>query len=1230
MDIDFDGVPSDPLYYEHIQPGYLHHVGKFKKFTRLKNRRKYDNIYGEYVLKHGDLAEGQFGLTIPNRDAYYKGLSKFCRAQTLDYDHDAFAFAEACVYKHFYQYCKDSKIISVEDAVKRLELSTSCGPPHSTLYKTKREIPFDDFVRMGKEAVEHLQEDDFYFLTGTSMKEEVRDIERINLNKIRLFNPQSADACVATNVYCGDFNDKFTDCCLKTMSCVGISPFNGGWHQLYCRMNDTTKPNKGGYDYANWDATTMTRLMFMNCRFRFLCYREEDRTYHTWVAICNAYKSIIFSIVVLPDGSLEYKPGGNPSGVANTVVDNTLMNAFVVFYNWYRLAPEVDRTYERCLEELFAILYGDDNSDEVSNYAYKFYNPLNLISSCATLGLVLEPDSMLPLTIDQLTFLKSDFRHFINGICIYHVDPTKSFESLKWSENPDDPIYALVRACGMRIVTWSDEKARSYIDAYIQMIINKFDKNYIGNKDWNSAKCGYHSDQYLMKLYTGFESNFPKAYACVLAYIKNWCECKEQKDIHTSGVKIDEEGNIDTDFNLKDFLQVVMVAQSKSRRRQPTLDYMSVEHTGCKKNCRKCRRAKKTGILEFVMEMQSAKVCFPSCCVDDKSSAGLLRTHILFNSRMEEIISVQMVLQAKTKRKGKEKVVVTEKVVPLPQRPKRIRVVEKVVVKTNPRQARGYDNAMLPLHRGGFQRRDKLGLAVTKPIKKKGRRINAFTKYMSAMVDPERFGVGLRLPDEFTGETAAFMSKINLIIPLYSNGPGPGGGYDFNGASNFPGGGFSILCTPTFETPFRFMKEFNNLAGEQYEVVVDKQTDRAGFFDLDGAMATEAELNKELVLEAGPGGARGSPSNIVGMLNLGNPDPAVTVPMFLNQCADTTYFYGMSLNLNSATVVISGNTDVATSTDPTGVLVFQAVNTTGVVSTANASFIVLSTGIRIGQFTVAMPIGGGSGIPLDCRGDAMIGFRAYVGANALGIQSINFSSLAIKILYSNPEPQLNYIPKQIPGFQQAATLYNRFRVNSMSLLTSYLGSDLQNGGMIGAKLCSGGTPAIQEQNTNTTGFSWTLTGLTDTSESYGVAPIKDGAYTYWLPKDERDLHLNDRSWDGFRSAQIVHIGAVAPTVGTTAVYPSNVIRCRFIVCYECTTATTIVPVMNTPCNPKLLEQLKKAIDNKDIPTSTANDLHEEIRKWIGLPFDIVQDNLPKVTSIMDKAGPLIKMLGFML
>jgi len=498
------------LYYKYIDQFHLTAVGSIDKAPRMKNRRFKDMYFSNYLQDKQISIDEEWGLTKPNTNAFYKNLAKYQKHSPIDYDTNAKDFAIMCMHHQFHGYLKNSGLESCEDSVARLDLSKSPSFPLNEEYPTKGDlIKHLDLVQMCKEQFKtRLLNPGAVWITGTALKEEVRPMVKLILDKIRLFAPSSADFTVLTSMLCGKFNDNFTACHTVTASAVGINPFYRGWHRLRSKLSKFNNCFEG--DYSDFDSSLSSMLLFEVLKFRLFCFPKEELTEDNVLRMYTLYSNLVYSHMLLCDGTIVRKHQGNPSGSANTVVDNTLINYISLAYCWFRLAPDGRRTYNDFNSNVVCTLYGDDNTASVSDAASLFFTPLAIQKCMRELGLFIEFESDDFVSLNEVSFLRSDFHTEMYGTYIYHLDVGKMQTTMLYSEYPTDPVMSLRRACGIRNVTWSDLNSRKFFADYIDWLIAKFDRIMLNDIEWVAAKSGYLTDFELAALYLGLESKRQK------------------------------------------------------------------------------------------------------------------------------------------------------------------------------------------------------------------------------------------------------------------------------------------------------------------------------------------------------------------------------------------------------------------------------------------------------------------------------------------------------------------------------------------------------------------------------------------------------------------------------------------------------------------------------------------------------------------------------------------------
>jgi len=497
-----DEVELSALADEYVDEQFFNIIARWPKTTWLANRRRYDQIYSAFCLKHKlPLADVDWGLPIPNLPAAYQSLAKYGKGQPV-VDDEIAMLAKEFMYREFFPYMQNSQVFSTDESILELDLSTSPGFPWNLLFKTKRDffnwegskgICEDAFKKLGLPS-------GWWWIWTNALKEEIRPMAKILENKIRTFTASPVDLTVAGNQLCLDMNQKFYESHLKTASTVGLDPFHGGWDLAYRKVKK--HPNGYELDENAYDSSLFIMLFQMIFCFRVDCLADRGFKQH----MHTLYQNIVWSIVVTADGLILQKKTGNPSGSINTIVDNTLILYWLLAYAWIKLAPVAFRTYESFNEHVSLLLTGDDNTWTVSDEANVWFNGRSVSQVLSSLGITTTSPCYDARPVEELTYLSRSFNTFIEAYgekkCVPVLDKSKFVASLRFSEKPVDPVYALVRACGFYQVSWADAEMRKHMVDYIDWLIKEYDDVLYENADWRAAKAGYHPYSTMLSLYT--------------------------------------------------------------------------------------------------------------------------------------------------------------------------------------------------------------------------------------------------------------------------------------------------------------------------------------------------------------------------------------------------------------------------------------------------------------------------------------------------------------------------------------------------------------------------------------------------------------------------------------------------------------------------------------------------------------------------------------------------------
>ncbi len=491
---------------KYIKDEYFEFVGSCKRMPRYKNKRGVDPQVKLFLDENKISIPPTWNLPVPNQDAAYKSLAKYGKGNPLMSPDTITKLNLAWVWmtRQFYPYMKDSSVLSVDEALSRLDMSTSSGCPFNELYTTKGELFEQD-----PEIVEWLEKDwdrlatdpKWTTIFSSSLKEELRTAEKISENSIRTFAAGAVDATVHGSRLFVDMNEKLYDSHLQSSSTVGMSPLKGNWDKLYRKLNVF----KHGYalDESQYDSSLRAFLLWGCAKFRFQCLRESDQTPENLIRIKTYYRNLVNTLMLTPEGILLLKKLGNPSGSVNTVSDNTLILYWLLAFAWICSAPENYCTYSLFEEHTSKALLGDDNTWTVSDVAHVFYNGPSVIEIWKLVGITTTTDSLVSRPADELDFL-SAHTVFLGGIAVPLYDRNKLMQSLFYAPQLHiTPETTLQRVTNLLQIGWTDLPFRKFCNAIIDWLLRKYDATLKDDKRWIIAKAGIKTDDEYYSLFTG-------------------------------------------------------------------------------------------------------------------------------------------------------------------------------------------------------------------------------------------------------------------------------------------------------------------------------------------------------------------------------------------------------------------------------------------------------------------------------------------------------------------------------------------------------------------------------------------------------------------------------------------------------------------------------------------------------------------------------------------------------
>jgi len=429
-------------------------------------------------------------------------------------DEGAWELAGDWTLRHFYPFMGGSSVLSQEATISELDMVTSCGYPWNLKYKNKGEFLADakasavigDFwaILAGENV------DNIVPIWTVSQKVEMRDIEKLRLNKIRTFTACPIELSVATNRLCLDMNNRFYASNNKTWSFVGCSTFLQGWDRLYNRL--CIHPNAFELDESEFDSSLFGRAMYGQREIRWELLAAEYKTVENARALAGVYDCIVHSVCVLENGELFQKHTGNPSGSSNTIVDNTMILFRLFAYAWIIACHDRKEKpdYDIFMANVEAALNGDDNTFTVSDQYVSFFNPTVIGEIWTSIGVTTKTPCSTSRLLSEVSFLSHSFDFDEDlGIWMPVPETEKVLASLCFNSKVDDVRWHYLRACALRLTSYGNRECRSVISGYIEYLNAQYGDHMYGECngiDIKHIRGLWRSDAAIESLYLGQES----------------------------------------------------------------------------------------------------------------------------------------------------------------------------------------------------------------------------------------------------------------------------------------------------------------------------------------------------------------------------------------------------------------------------------------------------------------------------------------------------------------------------------------------------------------------------------------------------------------------------------------------------------------------------------------------------------------------------------------------------
>lgn len=280
---------------------------------------------------------------------------------------------------------------STNESIDQLDKTTSPGYPLTAIGLLKQSDALE-YASLGLH--EYARVFSSPSVVANSVKDELRDEERVKAEKTRTFMAANISSKVEGNYLFGAQNEAFyaLGSTLDYPHTVGFSEFKGGWDRLVRKFDGKLCLS---FDEAGYDASLTPLLMSIVGHIRAGYQHSSVLAAET----IKYYTSMIYGLVKINStGHIFQKYGGNPSGSVNTIVDNTLALYVAIVFTYLKLTPISYHSEELFDQHITLALCGDDNVWGFSEEIRPYFSVESIQASLSVLSITatLESDPFVP------------------------------------------------------------------------------------------------------------------------------------------------------------------------------------------------------------------------------------------------------------------------------------------------------------------------------------------------------------------------------------------------------------------------------------------------------------------------------------------------------------------------------------------------------------------------------------------------------------------------------------------------------------------------------------------------------------------------------------------------------------------------------------------------------------------------------------------------------------------
>lgn len=441
-----------------------------KRFQPIKQSKFEDPFFRSYLFSNPDeskiVPEYLWYHSAMNKEAFQKAVAKYCCDLKEPMYDDKWKTAELWLHKCFSPTCGNSSVVGIAQVLRDCSFDTSPGPLARFFEKTKADYwsspdgrnVYNNYWESCKTPGANIT------LWGAHLKDELKPLEKIAANKTRLFQCAPTEHFIASQQMCLDLNQKLIKAGRfhKTPVAVGMNMYYGSYDIMGRQLS--SRAHQFFADIGGFDSRFRNLLFVIIIRFRFEMYTPAERTFENLCRLCNIYRDVMYTPLVMPDGAVYIIPH-QPSGQGNTAIDNSLGLFLLIAWVWLDAGGPADYSFFE--EKVDLWLFGDDSAVAVDDEAFKFLNPDSMVQSFTKIQMELEFSNHWEFLGHYIAF-EPRLNCYVPRYPFHKV-----IASLMYT-GKEDIDSCVSKAMSLRTLSYGDQEAFAYVDKYCIWLLKQY------------------------------------------------------------------------------------------------------------------------------------------------------------------------------------------------------------------------------------------------------------------------------------------------------------------------------------------------------------------------------------------------------------------------------------------------------------------------------------------------------------------------------------------------------------------------------------------------------------------------------------------------------------------------------------------------------------------------------------------------------------------------------------